>query len=253
MEFDADAHLHASEEGERGGTVWVPIRRDGEHDGHGTDANKLKELGLDENTIVMYSTTRLESFSGRRRRHPFRAKRTQLGGGYGCLLHALAGVIEPGTVATICSRTRTWPTVLAAAGVRRQGAVAQGHEVGAKTFKVHSMATTSLSSRRQGPNPPRVFYFNDDGSVVARYAMEVDFQEQRAEVLDVWQNRSCLRFPRLCNCAQIRSSRRTKSASATRMADRPRLLLVRRTNRRKVPATSGNSPQPKVGSFSLDT
>ena len=106
-----------------------------EHDGHvGQLLDKLKELGLDDNTIVMYSTDNgAEKFTwpdgGTT---PFRGeKNTNWEGGYRvpCAIR-WPGVIKPGTVINdIFAHEDMLPTLLAAAGVPgRQGAAAEGHE-----------------------------------------------------------------------------------------------------------------------------
>ncbi len=106
-----------------------------EHDGHvGQILDKLKELGLDENTIVMYSTDNgAEVFSwpdgGTT---PFRGEKNEnWEGGYRvpCVIR-WPGVIKPGTINNdIYSHEDMLPTH--PGGGRRarcEGAVAQGHE-----------------------------------------------------------------------------------------------------------------------------
>ena len=95
--------------------------------------DKLKELGLDDNTIVMYSTDNgAESSAGpmaARRRSA--ARRTRTGKAAIACRARSAGPASssPGRSTTTCSRTRTccrrsWPRP----GARCEGAAAQGHE-----------------------------------------------------------------------------------------------------------------------------
>ena len=95
-----------------------------EHDGHvGQVLNKLMELGLDDNTIVMYSTDNgAEKFTwpdgGQ---SPFRGeKNTNWEGGYRvpCLLR-WPGVVKPGTEVNDVMSHEDWlPTFMAAAAIR---------------------------------------------------------------------------------------------------------------------------------------
>ena len=135
-------HLKKESEGKTG----LGIYADGmvEHDGHvGQLLDKLKELGLEENTIVMYSTDNgSESFSW-----PdggttmFRGeKATNWEGGYRVpTLIRWPGVIKPGTVINdICAHEDMLPTLLAAAGdagVKED--LLKGKTIGNMTYKVH--------------------------------------------------------------------------------------------------------------------
>ncbi len=171
---------------------------------------KLKELGLEDNTIVMYSTDNgAEKFSwpdgGT---SPFRnEKASNWEGAYRvpCAIR-WPGVIEPGTVINdIGAHEDMLPTLLAAAGVPDvKEQLLKGMQVGDQTFKVH-LDGYDLSDLLAGKAPsPRneFFYFNDDGSLVAlRFNQwKLVFAEQRATGLDVWQDPFVpLRFPKLFN------------------------------------------------------
>ncbi len=202
-------HLKPESEGVTG----LGIYPDGmvEHDGHvGQILAKLKELGLDENTIVMYSTDNgAEKFSwpdgGT---SPFRnEKASNWEGAYRvpCVIR-WPGVIEPGTVINdVCAHEDMLPTLLAAAGVPDvKEQLLKGMKVEDKTFKVH-LDGYNLTDTLAGKSPsPRkeFFYFNDDGSFVAlRFNQwKLVFSEQRAHGLDVWQDPFVpLRFPKLFN------------------------------------------------------
>jgi arylsulfatase len=195
------------------GKTGLGIYPDGmvEHDALvGQLLDKLKELGLDENTIVMYSTDNgAEKFSwpdgGQ---SPFRGeKNTNWEGGYRvpCAIR-WPGVIKPGTVLNdIFAHEDMLPTLLAAAGDPDvKGQLVKGLKVGDKTFKVH-LDGYNLTDTLAGNAPsPRheFFYFNDDGSLVGlRYGQwKVVFAEQREHGLNVWQEPFVpLRFPKLFN------------------------------------------------------
>ena len=189
-------HLKKESQGKTG----LGIYPDGmvEHDAMvGQLLDKLKELGLDENTIVMYSTDNgAESFSwpdgGTT---PFRGeKATNWEGGFRVpAAIRWPGVIKPGTVSNdIFAHEDMLPTLLAAAGdpdVKEK--LLKGMKVGDKTFKVHLDGyniTDALAGKAPDPRH-EFFYFNDDGSLVAlRYNQwKLVFAEQRAHGFDVWQ------------------------------------------------------------------
>ena len=57
VELDSDAHLDASQKRSQGKTARRLSRRHGRDDGHvGKLLDKLDQLGITENTIVVYST-----------------------------------------------------------------------------------------------------------------------------------------------------------------------------------------------------
>ena len=182
-----------------------------EHDGHiGQILDKLKALGLDDNTIVMYSTDNgAESFSwpdgGAT---PFRGEKNEnWEGGYRvpCAIR-WPGVIKPGTVNNdLFSHEDMLPTLLAAAGVPDvKEQLLKGMKVGKKTAKVH-LDGYNITDRLagKGENPRKeFFYWNDDGSLVGlRYDnWKIVFQEQRSEGFDVWQDPfTPLRVPKIFN------------------------------------------------------
>ena len=189
-------HLKAESDGKTGLGVYA----DGmvEHDGHvGQVLAKLKELGLEENTIVMYSTDNgAETFTW-----PdggttmFRGeKNTQWEGGYRVpTLIRWPGVIKPGTVINeIAAHEDMLPTFLAAAGdATVKEDLLKGRPIGDLTYKVH-LDGYDLAPALKGEAawPRREFiYWTDDGSVAAlRYDnWKITFLEQKAEGLRVWQ------------------------------------------------------------------
>jgi arylsulfatase len=202
-------HLKAASEGKTG----LGIYADGmvEHDGHvGLLLAKLKELGLDQNTIVIYSTDNgAETFTW-----PdggttmFRGeKNTQWEGGYRVpAMIRWPGVIKPGTVINdITAHEDMLPTLVAAAGnpTAVQDSL-KGWNNGTKTFKVHIDGyDLGPALRGQAAWPRKEFiYWTDDGSVAAlRYGnWKITFLEQQAEGLRVWQEPFVqLRAPKVTN------------------------------------------------------
>ncbi len=238
-----------------------------EHDGHvGQLLDKLKALGLDENTIVMYSSDNgAEKFTwpdgGT---SPFRGEKNEnWEGGYRVpTLIKWPGLIKPGTVSNdIFSHMDMLPTIMAAVGVPDvKEQLLKGMKVGDKTFKVHLDGydvTDAFAGK--GPNPRHeFFYFNDDGSLVAlRFNQwKLVFQEQRAHGFDVWQEPFvALRVPKLFNL------RTDPFEEADHIAmdyghwrfDRIFLLVPAQQYVGKFLATFKEfPPSQKVGSFSLD-
>jgi arylsulfatase A-like enzyme len=203
-------HLKPASEGKTG----LGIYPDGmvEHDGHvGQLLKKLDELGIADNTIIMYSTDNgAETFSwpdgGTT---PFRGeKNTNWEGGYRVpSLLKWPGVIKPGTVLNgVGAHEDMLPTLLAAVGDPDiKGKLLKGHAIGGTTYKVHLDGYNLLPwlTGDAAESPRQEFlYWNDDGKLVAlRHAQwKVVFAEQRSHSLDVWQDPFVdLRFPKLFN------------------------------------------------------
>jgi arylsulfatase len=238
-----------------------------EHDGHvGQILNKLKELGLDDNTIVMYSTDNgAECFTwpdgGTT---PFRGEKNEnWEGGYRvpCFLR-WPGVIKPGTINNdIFSHEDMLPTILAATGVPDvKEQLLKGMKVGEKTFKVHLDGYNQLDALAGKAENPRkeFFYWNDDGSLVAlRYNQwKIVFQEQREHGFAVWAEPFVqLRVPKLFNL------RTDPFEIADKVAmdydhwrlDRVFMFVPAQDYIAKYIATFKEfPPSQKVGSFSLD-
>jgi arylsulfatase len=181
------------------GKTGLGIYADGmvEHDRQvGEMLDKLKELGLEENTIVMYSTDNgAEVFTW-----PdggttmFRGeKNTPYEGGYRvpCVMR-WPGVIEPGTVNNdICAHEDMCATLLAAAG---EPDVAEklltGYQAIGRDYKVHLDSYNLLPALKGEAAWPRkeFLYWTDDGSVAAlRYGnWKISFLKQPAHGFHVW-------------------------------------------------------------------
>ncbi len=206
-------HIFTHLKPESAGKTGLGTYADGmvEHDAHvGEVLAKLKELGLDENTIVMYSTDNgSESFSW-----PdggttmFRGeKNTQWEGGYRvpCAIR-WPGVIKPGTtINDIGSHEDMLPTLLAAAGdTTVKDDLLKGRNVGGMSYKVHLDGYNLLPALKgEGEWPRKEFiYWTDDGSVAAlRYGnWKATFLRQDAHGLHVWQEPFvALRAPMITN------------------------------------------------------
>jgi arylsulfatase len=200
-------HLKKESQGKTGLGVYA----DGmvEHDAMiGQLLDQLKELGLENNTIVMYSTD-----NGAEKctwpdggASPFRGeKNMQSEGAFRVpTLMRWPGVIKPGTVLNdIFSHEDMLPTFLAAAGdpgVKEK--LLQGMKVGDKTYKVH-LDGYDISGALAGKTPsPRkeFFYFNDEAQFVALRVNQYKavFAEQRAHGAEAWQEPFVtLRFPKI--------------------------------------------------------
>ena len=202
-------HLKPASAGKTG----LGIYPDGmvEHDGHvGQVLAKLKELGLEQNTIVMYSTDNgAESMSW-----PdggttmFRGeKNTNWEGGYRVpTLIKWPGVIKPGTLINeIGAHEDMLPTLLAAAGdTTVKEDLLKGRAVGGTTYKVHIDGYNLMPALKGEAAWPRheFIYWTDDGSVAAlRYDQwKVTFLRQNAHGLHVWiEPFEVLRAPLLGN------------------------------------------------------
>jgi arylsulfatase len=262
-------HIHTHLKKESVGKTGLGVYPDGmvEHDGMvGQLLDKLKELGLEDNTIVMYSTDNgAEKFSwpdgGT---SPFRGEKAEnWEGGYRvpCAIR-WPGVIKPGTVNNdLFSHEDMLPTLLAAAGVPDvKEQLLKGMKVGDKTFKVHLDGyniTDALAGKALDPRH-EFFYFNDDGSLVAlRYDnWKLVFAEQRSQGFDVWQDQfTPLRLPKLFNLRSdpFEEADHIGIGYARWRLDRVFLLVPAQQYIGKFLATFKEyPPSQKVGSFSLD-
>lgn len=174
---------------------------------------KLEDLGIADDTIVMYSTDNgphMNSWPDAGMT-PFRNEKDSNWEGafrVPSLLRWRNGPIKPGTVSNdIISHLDWLPTLLAAAGESDiKEKLLKGHHAAGKTFKVHLDGYNFLPYfKGEVEKSPRVefFYFSDDGDLMAvRYDnWKLTFMEQRMEgTLRVWQDPLVrLRFPKIFN------------------------------------------------------
>jgi arylsulfatase len=206
-------HIWTRLKAESQGKTGLGIYPDGmvEHDAMvGQLLDKLAALGLENDTIVMYSTDNgAEKFTwpdgGQ---SPFRGeKNTNWEGGYRVpTAIRWPGLIQPGTVLNdVFAHEDMLPTLLAAAGDPGvKDKLLKGMRVGGRSFKVH-LDGYDIRDALAGKSPsPRheFFYFNDDGSLVGlRYNQwKLVFAEQREHGLNVWEEPFVpLRLPKLFN------------------------------------------------------
>jgi arylsulfatase len=202
-------HLKKESEGKTG----LGIYPDGmvEHDGHvGQMLDKLKALGLEDNTIVMYSTDNgaecmswpdggTTVFRGE--------KNTQWEGGYRvpCAIR-WPGVIKPGTLVNeIGSHEDMLTTILAAAGEPDiTEKLLKGHKAIGRDYKVHLDGYNLMPALKGEAKWPRkeFIYWTDDGSVAAlRYNnWKFSFLRQDAHGAHVWSAPfTALRAPLIAN------------------------------------------------------
>ncbi len=189
-------HLKPESEGVTGQGVYA----DGmvEHDGMvGQLLDKLDELGITENTIVMYSTDNgaelltwpdggMIPFAGE--------KNTTWEGGFRVPMAVRwPGKIKPNQVSNEIISMEDWlPTLLAVAGETRiKEKLLTGHQAGDKTFKVHLDGYNFLpyftGQVKEGPRE-EMYYFTDGGSLSAfRYKdWKLMFSIQEHHGFDVW-------------------------------------------------------------------
>lgn len=147
-----------------------------EHDHHvGQLLEKLDELGIADNTIVVYSTdngsqTNTYPDGGM---EPFRGEKgTTWEGGFRVpALVRWPGNVKPGSVINDVTHHMDWlPTLLAAAGEPNIGdKLKQGYRAGDKTFKVHLDGydqTGSMTGKGPGKRET-VFFFDDNANLNA--------------------------------------------------------------------------------------
>lgn len=207
-------HIWTHLKPESQGVTGLGVFPDGmvEHDGHvGRLLDKLEELGVADNTIVMYSTDNgAESFSwpdgGTT---PFRGEKNENweGGFRVPLALKWPGTIDPGRISNEIISHMDWiPTFLAALGESDlKEELKAGKTVGDKTFKVHLDGYNFLpyfkGEAEEGPRR-EFFYFSDTGELLnLRYNnWKVVFAEQRAHGFAVWEEPfTQLRLPKLFN------------------------------------------------------
>ncbi|WP_201832341.1 arylsulfatase [Microvirga zambiensis] len=205
-----NTHLKPESDGKTGKGLYP----DGmvEHDGHvGQLLKKLDDLGVTQNTIVVYTTDNGAEVmtwpdGGNT---PFRGeKATNWEGGYRVpTLIRWPGVIRPNTIHNeVFSHYDLIPTFCAAGG--EPDVVAKclrGHQANGKTFKVHldgyNLMPFFTGSSKESPRRD-FLYWNDDGELVAIRVMDwkVVFKAQESTGIGVWRREfTNLRAPLLFN------------------------------------------------------
>jgi arylsulfatase len=239
-----------------------------EHDGHvGQLLDKLDELGISDNTIVMYSTdngAELMTWPDGGM-IPFRGeKNTTWEGGFRVpMMVRWPGKIKPGQVSNEIISLEDWmPTLLAVAGdTNIKEKLLKGHSAGDMTYKVHldgyNMLPYFTGETDESPRK-EMFYFTDDGQLSAlRYGQwKMMFSEQRAHGLEVWQEPLVtLRFPKLLNLLRDPFERADHESIGYRIwrAERMYMLAPGAAYVGAFVATFRDfPPRQKPGSFNLD-
>ena len=236
-----------------------------EHDGHvGQLLAKLDELGIADNTIVMYSTDNgaelaLWPDGGYT---PYRGeKNSNWEGGYRVpMMVRWPGKIEAGQVSNEIIAMMDWmPTLLAAAGdpnVKEK--LKNGMRVGGERYKVHLDGYNFLpyftGQEEKGPRDDFI-YSSDTGDIVGvrdgDYKMV--FREQRAHGMEVWRNPYTeLRMPRIFNLRMDPYERMDHEGAGYEqwMAEHIFLMMPAMTKVAQFKATFQEFPQrQKPGSF----
>ncbi len=171
-----------------------------EHDGHvAALLDKLDELGIANNTIVVYTTDNGPHFNQwpDGAITPFRGeKNTNWEGGFRVpAMVRWPGQIKAGAISNQVMSHLDWlPTLMAAVGDDQiKGDLVTGKRVGARSFKVHLDGYNFLPFLQgQQQVAPRweFFYFSDDGLLTAARVgdWKLVFAEQRAHRFDVWRD-----------------------------------------------------------------
>ena len=171
-----------------------------EHDGHvGQLLGKLDDLGVADNTIVIYSTDNGPHYN----QWPDAAitpvrgeKNTNWEGGFRVpAMVRWPGKIKSGAISNAVMSHLDWvPTLMAASGDETVKAdLKKGKRYGSKTFNVHLDGYNFLPYLTgQSEVAPRreFFYFSDDGVLVSTRVgdWKLVFAEQRAQRFDVWRD-----------------------------------------------------------------
>jgi arylsulfatase A-like enzyme len=173
--------------------------------------DKLDELGIADNTIVMYSTDNGPHYNSWPDAGitPFRAeKNTNWEGGWRVpAFLRWPGKIKAGSVVNGIVSHQDWlPTLLAAAGepdIKEK--LLNGHKVGDKTFKVyidgHNMLPYLTGEAKESPRQS-FFYVSDDGDVlgIRMGDWKMVLSEQRATRMQCWAEPFVpLRLPKMFN------------------------------------------------------
>jgi arylsulfatase A-like enzyme len=264
-------HIFTHLKKESEGVTGLGVYPDGmvEHDGHvGQLLKKLDDLGIADNTIVMYSTdngAEVMSWPDGGTT-PFRGEKdTNFEGGWRvpCAIR-WPGVIKPGTVSNeMFSHTDMLPTLAAAGGdpdaVEK---LKKGFKSGNKTFKVHIDGYNLLPFLKGDvkKNPREGFlYWSDDGDLMALRVgnWKCTFMEQRAKGLKVWEEPLVSkRVPDLYNLRSDPFERASEDADmfyAKWKADRAFLLVPAQAIVAQFLETFKEfPPRQKPASFSID-
>ncbi len=234
----------------------------------GTVLAKMKELGIEDNTIVMYSTDNgphMNSWPDAAMT-PFRnEKNSNWEGAYRVpAMVRWPGKIKPGTVSNEIVSHLDWaPTLLAAAGVPDvKEKLLTGYKAGKMSYKVHldgyNLVPYLTGAEQKSPRK-EFFYFSDDGDLTGlRYDnWKFVFAEQKTVgTMRIWQEPfTTLRIPLLYNLRLDPYERATITSNSYYdwFFDHVFLLIPAQTYVGKFLATFKDyPPRQKAASFSID-
>jgi arylsulfatase A-like enzyme len=229
--------------------------------------DKLDELGIADNTIVMYSTdngpendTWPDGANS-----PFRSQKdTNWEGGWRvpCFIR-WPGKIKAGSVLNgVVSHVDMLPTLLAVAGdTTVKEKLLEGYTVGGKTYKVHldgyNMIPYLTGEVKESPRNA-IFYFSDDGELMAVRAgdWKMVFAVQRASQMNVWAEPLIkLRLPHIFNLRRDPFERADFNSNTyfDWMVDHvPQLYMVQALVAGQIANFVKYPPRQKPASFNLD-
>jgi len=204
-------HIRTHLKPESDGVTGLGVEADGlvEHDGHiGQILAKLDELGIAENTLVIYTTDNgAEIFDwpdgGMT---PFRGEKnsTWEGAFRVPLMVRWPGKIQAGSVCNQLFSHLDWvPTIMSIVGVRNiADKLKKGYEAGDKTFKVHRDGYEQKELLFEGgpTNRDEFFYFTSDGELASLRMgrWKIITKQMNAEGVDTWiEPFDDLRAPRI--------------------------------------------------------
>jgi arylsulfatase len=258
-------HLKKESDGKTG----LGIYPDGmvEHDGMvGQLLKKLDDLGIAENTIVVYTTdngAEVMSWPDGGTT-PFKGeKATNWEGGFRVpMCIRWPGVIKPGTIVNeMCAHEDLIPTFAAAAGEPDLVAkVKKGYQANGKAFKVHLDGHNLLPFLKgEVKETPRkeFIYWSDDGDLMAIRVgnWKVAFKEQHATGVNVWKSEfTSLRAPNMYNLRADPFERGTEAMGYDKwMMDRAFLIVPAQAAAQQWLASFKEfPPRQKPASFNLD-
>ncbi len=263
-------HIWTHLKPESDGVTGLGVYPDGmvEHDGHiGQMLNLLDELGIAEDTVVVYTTdngAEVMSWPDGGTTIFHGEKNTSWEGGYRIpLLIRYPQLIKPGTVSNgIVSLEDFVPTLMGVLEPDLKEKLKKGYKVGDKTYKVHLDGYNFLPFLTEPEEKwPRreFFYFSDDGDLAALRVdqWKVLFLEQRAEGFDVWAEPFVpLRVPRIFNLRTDPLERAIHEGMGYQrwQIDRVFLLVPAQAIVQKFMSTFAEfPPRQKAASFSVDS
>jgi arylsulfatase A-like enzyme len=229
--------------------------------------DKLDELGIADNTIVMYSTD-----NGPENdtwpdggNTPFRSQKdTNWEGGWRVpAFMRWPGKIKPGSVFNgIVSHIDMLPTLVAAAGDADVTAkLLNGYKVGDKTYTVHldgfNMIPYLTGQVKESPRPA-IFYFSDDGELMAVRVgdWKLCFMVQHAFQMNVWaEPMTKLRLPHIFNLRRDPFERADYNSNTyfDWMVDHvPQLYMAQSLVAQQIANFIKYPPRQKPASFNLD-